>query len=98
MMRAGDPARYWAGVHLDLVAQDGRSLTLVMVSDSISGGGLFFDLRPWLWLAAAALLISALHVDALRARHHRLHRHAQPRRRPHRAWQIRRAHRKTTQR
>ncbi|MBK8093604.1 MAG: HAMP domain-containing protein [Verrucomicrobiaceae bacterium] len=60
MMRAGDPARYWAGVHLDLVAQDGRSLTLVMVSESISGGGLFFDLRPWLWLAAAALLISAL--------------------------------------
>jgi two-component system sensor histidine kinase CpxA len=31
-----------------------------MVSDSISGGGLFFDLRTWLWLAAAALLISAL--------------------------------------
>ena len=60
MLRAGDPARYWAGIHLDLVAQGGRSLTLVMVSDSISGGGLFFDLRPWLWLAAAALLISAL--------------------------------------
>jgi two-component system sensor histidine kinase CpxA len=31
-----------------------------MVSDSISGGGLFFDLRPWVWLGAAALLISAL--------------------------------------
>ena len=60
MLRAGDPARYWAGIHLDLVAQGGRSLTLVMVSDSISGGGLFFDLRPWLGLAAAALLISAL--------------------------------------
>jgi two-component system sensor histidine kinase CpxA len=60
MLRAGDPARYWAGIHLDLVQQGGRPLTLVMVSDSISGGGLFFDLRPWLWLAAAALLISAL--------------------------------------
>jgi len=60
MLRAGDPARYWAGIHLDLVAQGGGSLTLVMVSHSISGGGLFFDLRPWLWLAAAALLISAL--------------------------------------
>ncbi len=53
MLRAGDPARYWAGIHLDLVAQGGSSLTLVMVSDTISGGGLFFDLRPWLGLAAA---------------------------------------------
>lgn len=60
MLRAGDPARYWAGIHLDLVAQGGISLTLVMVSDTISGGGLFFDLRPWLGLAAAALIISAL--------------------------------------
>ena len=60
MLRAGDPARYWAGIHLDLVAQGGSSLTLVMVSDTISGGGLFFDLRPWLGLAAAALIISAL--------------------------------------
>ncbi|MCX6858220.1 MAG: HAMP domain-containing sensor histidine kinase [Verrucomicrobia bacterium] len=60
MMRAGDPSRYWAGIHLDLAARSGRSLTLVMISDNISGGGLFFDLRPWLWLGAAALLISAL--------------------------------------
>ena len=60
MMRAGDPARYWAGVHLDLVTQDGSSLSLVMVSDTISGGGLFFDLWPWLGLAGAALVVSAL--------------------------------------
>jgi two-component system sensor histidine kinase CpxA len=60
MLRAGKPARYWAGVHLDLVPQGGRPLTLVMVSDSISGGGLFFDLWPWLSLAAAALVLSAL--------------------------------------
>ncbi len=60
MMRAGDPSRYWAGVHLDLVTQEGTSLSLVMVSDSISGGGLFFDLWPWLGLACAALAVSAL--------------------------------------
>lgn len=60
MLRAGAPARYWAGVHLDLVPQDGRPLTLVMVSESISGGGLFFDLWPWLALAGAALILSAL--------------------------------------
>lgn len=60
MMRAGTPARYWAGVHLDLVPQAGRPLTLVMVSDTISGGGLFFDLWPWLALVGAALVLSAL--------------------------------------
>lgn len=60
MMRAGEPARYWAGVHLDLVPLGGTPLTLVMVSDTISGGGLFFDLWPWLALAAAALVLSAL--------------------------------------
>ena len=60
MMRAGTPARYWAGIHLDLVQQDGKTLTLVMASDTISGGGLFFDLRPWLGLIVAALLISGL--------------------------------------
>lgn len=60
MLRAGTPARYWAGVHLDLVPQGGHPLTLVMVSDSISGGGLFFDLWPWLGLACAALVVSAL--------------------------------------
>lgn len=60
MLRAGEPARYWAGVHLDLLPQSGTPLTLVMVSDTISGGGLFFDLWPWLALAAAALVFSAL--------------------------------------
>ncbi|MHB1078085.1 MAG: sensor histidine kinase [Prosthecobacter sp.] len=61
MLRAGDPAHYWAGVHLDLTQQiDHRPLTLLMVSNTITGGGLFFDLWPWLGLAAAALLLSAL--------------------------------------
>lgn len=61
MLRAGDPAHYWAGIHLDLTRQsDHRPLTLLMVSNTITGGGLFFDLWPWLALAAAALLLSAL--------------------------------------
>lgn len=60
MMRAGSPARYWAGVHLDLAPKDGRPLSLVMVAGTLSGGGLFFDLWPWLCLGAAALLLSAL--------------------------------------
>ncbi|GEP41376.1 sensor histidine kinase [Brevifollis gellanilyticus] len=61
MMRAGDPASYFAGIHLDLVhSLDGRALTLLMVSGSITGGGLFLDLWPWFGLAAGALVISAL--------------------------------------
>ena len=61
MLRAGKPAFFWAGIHLDLVSpRTGRSLTLVMRSDSITGGGLFFDSWPWIGLAAAALVLSAL--------------------------------------
>ncbi|MDB6003924.1 MAG: hypothetical protein JWR15_911 [Prosthecobacter sp.] len=61
MQRAGDPAHYWAGIHLDVTQQsDNRPLTLLMVSNTITGGGLFFDVWPWLGLAAVALLLSAL--------------------------------------
>lgn len=61
MLRAGEPPGYWAGIHLDLIhAQDGRPLTLLMLSNSIHGGGLFFDLRPWIGLVAAGVLLSAL--------------------------------------
>lgn len=61
MQRTGDPARYWAGIHVDLVyGPEYRPLTLVMVSDTITGGGLFIDLWPWLGLAAACLGLSAL--------------------------------------
>lgn len=61
MQRTGTPARYWAGIHVDLTyGLDFRPLTLVMVSDTITGGGLFIDLRPWASLAAACLAVSAL--------------------------------------
>lgn len=61
MLRAGHPAHYWAGVHLDLVSSvDRRPLTLLMRSNNLSGGGLFFDLWPWVGLAVAGLVLSAL--------------------------------------
>jgi two-component system, OmpR family, sensor histidine kinase CpxA len=61
MMRAGSPAYYWAGVHVDLVStQTGRPLSLLMRSGTVTGGGLFFDAWPWLVLAAVGLLLSAL--------------------------------------
>jgi two-component system sensor histidine kinase CpxA len=61
MMKAGAPAGYYAGIHLDLIdSKEGRPLSLLMVSDSITGGGLFIDLKPWIGLAFTALVISAL--------------------------------------
>lgn len=61
LQRAGDPARYWAITHIDLVKGPERlPLTLVIVSSSITGHGLFFDLWPWLELATVALALSAL--------------------------------------
>jgi two-component system sensor histidine kinase CpxA len=61
MLRAGNPSVYWAGIHLDLMSRsDGRPMILLMKSGSITGGGLFFDLWPWLDLAVVALAVSAL--------------------------------------
>ena len=34
--------------------------TLFVASDSIRGGGLFFDYVPWLWLGTALAVISLL--------------------------------------
>jgi two-component system sensor histidine kinase CpxA len=63
MLRTAGPTSYWAGIHLTLAYGDGparRPLTLVVVSDSITGRGFFFDAWPWAGLAASGLLISAL--------------------------------------
>ncbi len=62
-LRAGEPAKYWAGIHVNVVHDDPvdpRPVTILIVSETITGGGLFFDPRPWLWLGAAALVLSAL--------------------------------------
>jgi signal transduction histidine kinase len=62
-LRTINPTRYWAGVRLP-VFEPGRPrpalATLVAVSDSISGHGLFFDVTPWLFVIAVALGLSIL--------------------------------------
>ncbi len=63
MLRAGTPARYWVGIHIGLIdtrAPNPRPVTLLIMSDRITGGGLFFDPLPWLALVGAALVLSAL--------------------------------------
>jgi two-component system, OmpR family, sensor histidine kinase CpxA len=59
MLTAGEPRLYWAGVHLENAS--GRfPMTLFLASDSLRGGGLFFEYVPLLWLGGAILLGSAL--------------------------------------
>ena len=63
MQATADPTRYWAGVRLPIfeAGRDRPELaTLLAVSDSMSGHGLFFDVRPWLLLAGVLLALSIL--------------------------------------
>lgn len=63
MIRTENPVRYWVGIHIGLThpgPPDPRPVTLLVMSDRITGGGLFFDPLPWLGLGAAAVVISAL--------------------------------------
>lgn len=65
MLVTDSPRLYWAGVHLGEVQRPtpgGPSpyLTLLLVSDSLRGGGLFFDYVPWLLVGGGLVLISVL--------------------------------------
>ena len=61
-MRAGHPASYWVVVRMPVLAAPNgyHPMLLVLRSDSISGGGLFFDPKPWLLCGFGAVLISIL--------------------------------------
>ncbi|MBI4661401.1 MAG: HAMP domain-containing histidine kinase [Verrucomicrobia bacterium] len=63
MMHTPDPSRYWVLVRLpvnDPERPRPMGGTLVLMSDSIQGGGLFFDFRPWIAIGLGAVLVSAL--------------------------------------
>ncbi len=60
-LRDGNPVQYWLIAGGFVQEPPGRHpLRLVLVSDTWSGGGLFFDVRPWIWAGSAVLLLSAL--------------------------------------
>lgn len=63
LLRTTHPSRYWVMLRTPLNAP-GRPVeppfTLVAASDSLSGGGLFFDWKPWLAIVAACLAVSVL--------------------------------------
>jgi len=63
MMRTRHPTLYWIGIRIPMPR--GLSLHpapafLLAVSDSITGHGFFFDPLPWMVVAAAVIIISAL--------------------------------------
>ncbi len=63
MERVNDPVRYWVGVRVTVLDRDGARTvpaTLLAVSDSMSGGGLFLDLKPWIEIGLGALVFSVL--------------------------------------
>lgn len=63
MLHTANPSRYWVLVRL-VLNEPGQPrpmpATLLAMSDSLSGGGLFFDVRPWLALGMGAVVFSAL--------------------------------------
>jgi two-component system sensor histidine kinase CpxA len=63
IVRTSSPTRYWVVIRAPITdsqqSRPGPGL-LVMVAHSMSGGGLFFDFKPWLFGVLGAALFSAL--------------------------------------
>lgn len=58
-----DPTRYWVGVRVPVRedrAENPRPGTLVLMSPSLLGSGLFFDIGPFFTIGLAVILISVL--------------------------------------
>ncbi len=63
IVRTANPTRYWVVIRAPLnLVQRPRSTpgVLVIASDSLSAGGLFFNFKPWLAVILGASLFSAL--------------------------------------
>ena len=62
-MRTRQPTLYWSGIRIPVPPGSLRPpapAMLLAVSDSVTGHGFFFDPLPWMIVAAAIILISAL--------------------------------------
>jgi two-component system sensor histidine kinase CpxA len=63
MNHTKDPSRYWVIVRAMFQAPDQsrpEPLNLVLVSDTLAAGGLFFAVGPWITVGLAAVALSAL--------------------------------------
>lgn len=63
LVRTENPTRYWVGLRVQVrdaePPRPGPGVLLI-VSSSLHGGGLFFDLRPWLVVGGAVAALSVL--------------------------------------
>lgn len=61
-LKTKHPTRYWAGTIIPgrFTGRPAQPLVLLIASDSLSGGGLFFESTPWLIVSGGALVLSAL--------------------------------------
>ncbi len=63
MLHTSSPSRYWVFVRvpvLDREQQRPIPVTLIAVSNSIRGGGLFFDFLPWVGVGLGVVFVSVL--------------------------------------
>lgn len=62
MLRTSEPAGYWVGLRLPPLDQKRPALqpVLLLYSPTLSGGGLFIDVKPWLLAGFGAVLLSVL--------------------------------------
>ncbi|WP_160164468.1 HAMP domain-containing sensor histidine kinase [Pedosphaera parvula] len=64
IVHTSDPSQYWVGVRMkvDVPGRPGPSppMTLLIMSRSLQGGGLFFDFVPWIGVGLGVLVVSAL--------------------------------------
>ncbi len=64
MVHTTAPNYYWVVIHAPIPNPDKQPpmmpAVLVVASDSLGAGGLFFDFKPWLLAAAGVIVVSAL--------------------------------------
>ena len=64
MVRTGHPTRYWVGTPLPAGDRNRRDAmpqeALIVFSETLSGGGLFLDIKPWIKVGFGAVLLSVL--------------------------------------
>ena len=63
MVRTDDPKQYWIALRTavnDRAPQPPSPATLVIVTDSLSAGGLLVDFKPLLWVGGGAVIFSVL--------------------------------------
>jgi len=63
MVRTTSPVRYWVGIPLgggERGRSDSPPQVLLVMSETLSGGGLFFDFKPWVMIGFGAVIVSVL--------------------------------------